>query len=159
MQNCSKYQLQTAVREPHNFVTSQHRLRLSARLAKAGRRPAESAGSGSTPAPLSHWQKKNMSELLKRQFWRKPNSARFEGFNSFAGKSTASFAAARLTSTSKARRVCERICKIKIGVKIENLQKYRRQKSKNQPLSAVVRGVVQESRAVSEVTKNVCCNS
>ena len=81
------------------------------------------------------------------------------GNYSIAGKSTASFAAARLTSTSKARRVCERICERRIGVIIVNLQKYRRQKSKKQPLSAVLRGVVQESRAVSEVTKNVCCNS
>ena len=70
------------------------------------------------------------------------------GNYSIAGKSTASFAAARLTSTSKARRVCERICERRIGVKIEKMQKYRRQNSKSVPVNPLVRGNSMVSWAV-----------
>ena len=52
----------------------------------------------------------NMKQIRSDELW---------GNYSIAGKSTTSFAAARLTSTSKARRVCERICERRIGVKIE----------------------------------------
>ena len=41
---------------------------------------ASAAGSGRTPDPLAYWQKKNMSELITRQFHWQTNKARFQGF-------------------------------------------------------------------------------
>ena len=45
------------------------------------------------------------------------------------------------------------------GVVNPKILKIRGRKSKNQPLSALLRGIVQEPLAVSEETKNMCCNS
>ncbi|MBQ8119629.1 MAG: hypothetical protein IJ172_02440 [Ruminococcus sp.] len=59
-----------------------------------------------------------MSELITRQFQWQTNKARFLTIQSFAGESADVICRRAFTSTSKARRVCERNCEREIAVKI-----------------------------------------
>ena len=70
-----------------------------AKLARAN--ASRIAGSGSTPAPLSHWQKKNMSELITRSLEVSSTWLGFKAFSSLQVKASGSLPRKQSQRTAK----------------------------------------------------------
>ena len=156
MQNCSKYQYQTAVRKLLGFWSRQHRRRQSTtQQAGSNLPPALPARGGPREPPVTLAEKEKEKVCL--QVNRRRSSTLgigtvYTAFSILRVKASGSLPRKQSQRTAKPTAFYALSATHKKGVVKPRLLKIRGRITKKYAVSALLRGVVQESRAVSEGT-------